>query len=540
VTDTLIEPTAVATIDTDAVAIEDGLTTLDSGAVPYATATLTLPLLSDEKINWLDPRERVRVPYSATTDGSTPRLFDLGLRKPRIDHAAKSVTLTLASDEALLMDWTSLTTDDGARAHESSLRGVCDYVLDKIGASLEAGDPDADVTAYWEASNLVTNPCAATAATGWEAGPAGLASLSRVTGLTGANRTTGLRATSSTSGYFDIRSEYIPVTAGRRYYAAADLRASSARQVQVRLEFYEDTTSISQQWTEVSATTAFTQQVSVSAEAPPRANKARVFVRSVTGTSGQWVEATAAILVASDYPVSYFDAASTGGGYTYAPVGIANESATTRTPLVERRPELFTMKPGDNAWDFLLALTSAAGMVLWCDELRRWRLATPESRTIVHLISVTTGNTSGATDELDIDDDESFVTGVVVRYRWQADGIERVAYDTAGTPEKVLTVDIDRPYPGPGAAAAILARRQGSGRRQEVTVVTQRDTTPGMTAQLTLPAAPDTVGRVQSVAFNHRTGFMTLGLAGLVDIIPGTIAALSGTIDDLVGTIDSL
>jgi hypothetical protein len=85
----------------------------------------------------------------------------------------------------------------------------------------------------------------------------------------------------------------------------------------------------------------------------------------------------------------------------------------------------------------------------------------------------------------------------------------------------------------------MLARRTGSGRTQDVTAITRWDATPGMTASLNLPGAPETFGRLAAVRF-IRDGYMELGMSGLIDIVPGSIAALVGTIDALVGTIDSL
>ena len=78
----------------------------------------------------------------------------------------------------------------------------------------------------------------------------------------------------------------------------------------------------------------------------------------------------------------------------------------------------------------------------------------------------------------------------------------------------------DTPYPGPGLAANMLARRSGTGRAQAVTTVARPATTPGMSASLTLPGAPETLGRVAAVTF-HVDGFMDLGLSGLIDVFPG-------------------
>jgi len=95
------------------------------------------------------------------------------------------------------------------------------------------------------------------------------------------------------------------------------------------------------------------------------------------------------------------------------------------------------------------------------------------------------------------------------------------------------------PFPGPGIAAAMLNRRDGTGRTQTVTAITRWDATPGMSASLNLPGAPETLARVAAVTF-YGDGFMTLQHAGLIDIIPGSYAALEGTFDELPGTYDEL
>lgn len=547
-TTTLLRPEATATVDTTDVQIEGGASTLDSAAVPYASSTLVLPFLDDTLLDWLDPRDGVRVPYEAGDQAGTPRSFDLGLRSRTVDHAAKTVTLRLASDEALLMDRSTLTIDSGARAHEGSVRAVCDYVLDKIGAALEPGTDDADMTACWPITNELPNPSVEVDASNWIAGT-GASALTRVavSPVPGVTGSWGLRFVTGT-GIANVvpvpTATSLRVTPGRWYVWTFYIYSSTPRTVSANVQWITQgglSMSIVAGIALTTSTTAF-QRASVIVQAPEGAAYANPYVATVGNASGDAHVLDSAMWYEGDEVVPYHDGDTPdSAAYTYDWQGAVGLSPSVRTPVVERSRELYTLLPGETWWDFLLAITSAAGLVLWCDEQRRWFLASPENRTIVELVSVQPGNTRDGSDTLSRDDDETFVTGVAIRYRWtDATGAQREAYDTAGTPEKMLLIDIARPFPGPGAAAAVLARRQGSGRRQTVTVVAVTGTTPGMTAQLSLPGAPDTVGRVQSVTFDHATGFMDLGMAGLVDIIPGTVDALTGTVDSLTGTVDSL
>lgn len=538
-----LETDATATIDGDSFKLREGSACkLDSGAVPYATAQISLPFLSDDLLDYLDPRDGVRVPVLATTNGIS-RTFDLGLRTRSVDHVSKTVTLDLASDEALLQDHASLTEDKGARAHQASVRAVVNYVLGKIGAALEAGTDDANVTAYWAITNLLPNPEFGVNTSGWIAGFGG-GSLTRVA-ITGGF---GLRwvATAGTSNIVAAPTvTTFGITPGRSYVFVIEAYGTP-RSARCAIQWFgsDGQVVVSESFSPAQTLdgTGIFKRFTVVATAPAGASHANPFF-TVAGTTGtDAFIAKQAMFYEGNEVVNYFSGATADTAtYDYAWTGTAHGSASTRTPIVKRLPELFTWKPGVSAWDFLNPITSSAGLVLWCDEARDWRIATPEHRTIVTLVSVSPENTRDGDDTLSRDDTETYVTGVVVHYSWKdADGIDQEAYDTAGTTAKVLLVELARPFPGPGLAAAMLARRQGTGRRQGITAAAPIGTTPGMTVQVSLPGAPDTVGRVADVEFDLFSGFLTIGAAGLVDIIPGSVAALPGTVDALVGTVDSL
>lgn len=113
--------------------VEGGSITLDATRTPHIAADLQIASPGEATLVALDPREtpRVRVEVEAQWPTATQnRFFDLGLRDRSAEHNG-SLTLRLASDEALLEDYAPLADDDTTFGLASSLRDVVDYVLDE-------------------------------------------------------------------------------------------------------------------------------------------------------------------------------------------------------------------------------------------------------------------------------------------------------------------------------------------------------------------------------------------------------------------------
>lgn len=531
-------PEVTVTLDGDAFEVSDPSLTLDSARVPYASARVTLPVLSDDLVESLDPRDGIRVPLSFGG-----RACDLGLRRRVVDHKAKTVTLELAGDEALLADYAPLEDDEAAFGVQSSLRAVCNYVLGKIGASLSAGD-DVDVTTAADAINLI-DP-ASLGATGtrctldlsdpsWGVpapslnlyNPTGSDSYASIGGDFGAMRL-GMRPGAT----------YVLSATGRVKVAVGGTADFHARRIAVVYRAGQGHTWVASP--AIPTTVGTATRVSVKVSIPADATEA--FVRLYLGHSTgqvQWDAIRLSEYTGDPTDIDYFDGSTpTSARYSYA-WSTTSPRTSRRTALIDRPPSSLLWQAGVSAWDFLEPLAAAAEMTLWCDETRTWRLQTIASATVPGVVSVSPGITRDGTDTVDLADEINTPSGVAVIYEWTDDAGTHRQIDTAGDPGKVRTVNLRRPYPGPGVAAAILARAQGTGRTQEVTTIARYDATPGMTAILSLPGAPDTTGRVAALTF-HPDGFMDITTSGLVDIIPGSIAALTGTIDSLTGTIDSL
>lgn len=723
--------------------ISGGFLTLDALRVPYATASIELPVEGQTPAEVVDPRDDTRVVVTASDQrAGGSRTFDLGLRSRVVDHVTKTIRGELASDEALALDYATLTTDTGARAHETSLRRVVEYVLGKIPGVLRNLEPnprglssgsvapyqtrfswarsfvsvpglesiglttavrftstesgtvssgrgvdsygnpdlatpgtsgtwlesptvtpgetitfsrylranvaipatgaqlivrfhngagawiggnvvgaatgafasatwvrpsvtttvpagatrvvaslriagltvststfldvtglladrgaavrawtesvlasspatDADVTAYWAVTSLVTNPSVEVNTTGWGAGT-GTSAIARITGAVPAtpSGTASLRWTAAGTGaaFVSQSGSAIAVVPGVSYvYSGYVLGTSPVRDVQPMVRFVSAAGEILRDVYGTAVTTstaAWTRFVQV-VKPPAGAVSATLHARSTVNTAGQFHFLDCVMFHEGTEAVPYFDGSTPDSStYIYDWAGdTAHAAASTRDPVVDRPPELFTWLPGVNAWTFLEPLLSSVGLRLFCDELRVWRLIDPISYTVPGAIAITPNNATDGTDEITREDPELFATGVVVRYTWRVSSGApmQVNYDVAGTPQRVYVVDYERPYPGPGAAAKILARRNGTGRAQDVTGLVVWAATPGMSASISLPETAEQRGAITVVEFSlDDDALMRVGTRGLVQIPPGSIDALDGTIDGLVGTIDAL
>ena len=557
----ILRPEATVEIADQTIEVSGGEVTLDTVMVPYARATLTVPVVDPEDVEAIDPREGLRAEIVAgDAQAGASRTFNLGVRGRVVDHVERTIELELASDEALLMDYAPLEQDAGARQYESSLRDVCDYVLNKIGASLAPGDWDADVTARWDLENVILNPDGISGGAAFTQNGNVTVSYNSAAGA-GVDGTTGyVVGTSQGAGNSFVGLPQNVVTRRGDVWTVSLYahRSNAQPELPGRIRVYEWD---AEQSMILTVHESDPQPIPPSgASAPytwerydftfevksPATSRLTVYFRFDAAAAGRIVAIDHVMMTRGDELVPYFSGAVAPSGYITAWTGstpTANNSVSTRTPAdgVERLPELFVWEPGVTAWEFLEPITSQAGLRLFCDEQRVWRLVDPAEYTTAGRINVAGWNATRATDTIRRDDPNLDCTGVVVKYRWRDfDGIERERLDTAGEPGRVLVWEYNRPYPGPGAAAAILARRQGAGRVQDVTALANWDATPGMECSIGLPATVEQIGQITSVTWTLTDGLMRLGTSGLVDLLPGSIDTLDGVIDDLIGTIDDL
>jgi hypothetical protein len=484
-----------------------------------------------------------------------PRTFNLGLRSRSVDHVAKTVTLQVASDEAILMDYATLIEDTGALALQGSIRSVVNYVLGKIGAALEPGGPDGPIHALSDSVNLVPNSRAAVDLTDWSNGGApGTLGRWETGGPMFAPTYVSLASTADGP----ILIQYAPptvsarpqvaVTPGKTYRVSADLYSPAGMPVSLDALVYNSAGVLLLDGPDAGAVLTLNwSRLSVTFTAP--ANAAYVVLRFFTIAAvpaGSYLNVTGvrvSEISADPSDTGYFAgdmAASSEYGYAFS--GAPHASTSTRTALSSVTPDLLVWNVGVSGWDFLAPLVTTFGFRLFCDELRVWRLIDPALYYVPGVVPVNPGNATQGVDTISREDTDVFATGIVVRYLWTtADGAAHVATDTAGTPEKVVVLEYRRPWPGDGSAAKILSRRNGTGRTQDVSGIARWPATPGMEGTVTLPGALTQQGKVVDVTFSlGDDALMQVGIRGLVDILPGSIDGLIGTIDGLIGTIDGL
>jgi hypothetical protein len=419
------------------------------------------------------------------------------------------------------------------------------------------GMPDAVVTAAFTAVNATINPS-------WEVDTNSAATAANSSGLTLSAMgnpppvvgTKGLRVTSTAAGnstwyaggYLPSASAFkaIRVTPGVTYQYSLSIVASVGRSTYPWIAWKGEDGLVQigpiipgvAKTTSTSAWTRYEMLVT----APPGAAYVALGVQANANTLGQFHYMDAVSFVPTTELVPYWDGATPADSlYTYAWDDVAQASSSTRTAKVDRPPEMFVWQPGVSAWDFLVPITSSVGLRLFCDEVRVWRLVDPAVWTRPGFVTANVDNLSDATDTITREDPEVFATGVVVRYLWRDDtGATRTQVDVAGTPHRVVVIEYARAYPGPGAAAAILRRRDGTGRIQEVTGLADWTTSPGMDARITLPYAFEQSGRITGVEFAlDDSGLMTLATRTLIDIPPGSWAAATATWNAVTGTWDT-
>lgn len=517
---------------------------LDASAIPYGDGDITIAVEDAMLLEQLDPRDSRRVVLEASRDGSAPRVFDLGIREATPDRAGGTVTLRLATDEAILMDYAQLVDGIGAWDVQSSLRAVCNYVLGKIGASLQAGTIDADVTAYWSVTNLHPNPLPASAL-GYGAG-AGATAVSynaaeaRVQWTSSATDSNLICASSLTS---------YRVTPGKTYVFVIEWATGSAGRTARPAIQWRNNGSASTLETVRGAVYSYStnyQRMHVVATAPPGAEFAYPLVLTSANASASLHVVRRALFYEGDKVVDFFTGATPAdANYTYkwADTAAPHASSSVRTPVVERRPEALLWRAGDSGMTFLEPLLKAGGFRLVCDERRRWWLRSADYRAAGAQSYRYGVNIKTADESLSREDDAWYDAAVYVYIWTDADGIEQRRTDSFSfvpNPTKVLRVELrGTPYPGPGRAESIVRRAQGRGRTVTVSAIPSWEEEADQYLSILLEGTPIQTGIIASVRYDFGedtvqvTSRTTDTPAGAIDLLPGTINALPGTINAL-------
>jgi len=531
-----------------------GPLTLDDGWAPRVRGTIEVAIPDDATLALLDTRDQLRltIACSASYSAGSPsaRTFNLGIRGRDVDHAAGTVAIAVASDEALMMDdvWLDDEPNLAGLGYQHSLRALINSVLlSRIGATLEPGSADSTFYVLENATNQITNPRFETNANAVTAG--GNCTFARTTAqaFTG---TASLQIANSAVGLFAVALDTSasvgtrPVTAGDPFTYQFRAKANSVLDVWAAVRFFDSANA--QVGADIASahvvmsTTAW-KLVQVSGTVPATATKAMplVFGQATSGGHQVWIDDASL----SESP-DYFDGATPDTlDYSYQWTGTTDGSTSTRTALVDRSPDMLDWEPGDSAWTFVQPLVEAAGLRLFCDEQRRWSLVEPTYIAPGFLQLSVPFNLHSAVDRMDRDDPEWFDAAILI-YRWldyMAVRQERIDYYAAPGHTKVRTFVIERPFPGPGAAEYYVTRALGRGRTMKgLEALANFAVEPVQPLTVNLPATPIQTGVVAAVTFDTTNGVMSVDSRGLTDTPADAIVFLPGTVDALVGTVDSL
>lgn len=479
---------------------------LDAGQSPHVTGSLRISPAAT-----IDPRttQRVRV-----TEGA--RVFNLGIRSRRVGIDGLP-TLELASDEALLLDYAPLADDGAPFALASSLRAVINYVLGTVipGAALAATPAlDADVTPFWDMTNLVPNPSVVNALGTYYVAGSNATNLQYDTGY-GKFGTTCVRWDATAAGWSSLSARAYTASAGNVYTASAYVRQINGRNTRIRFNFRDSENELisTVAGATVAAASNWDARPHLTAVAPRGTARIGLLLEFEAGAAGQAARADAFMLHEGDRLVEYFDGSTTPAGYASSWSDAAHKSQSTRTPTpVERAPEALIWQAGVTALDFLLPLVQSAGYRLVCDETRTWTLR-DENYVAPGEVQLRYGINMVDGDDTISRDDDSWFDAAIRRYRWlNRRGEQQERDDTYAltTPHTRLDLrEIDAPYPGPGRAAYAVRRAQGRGRMVTATARAEWDVHAESPASIRHVDGVEQVGVVQLLEYDLDRDEMT-------------------------------
>jgi hypothetical protein len=518
---------------------------LDELNTVYVHATVTVAPFPDSvdtdlRAAIIDGTQRITL--TAVRDILTPtpdtqtRTFDLLLHERSIDDLGENL-FQCASDEALLevrglVDDTVLDRVATIGHVVCTAREVIDSVLgDYLGATLETGTVDADVTRTLSLTNIIRNPGFENNINDWVASTnaSGL-----VRNTTRHKRGAGsLRWTATAAGNSSVRTASMPYEAGRYYYAQGWGSAQVARDMRLNLQVFDedDTIIYTEYGSSVNVSTStfdllgLVSLLDITSSTGKPGVRVELIVQALAAASGNQFYIDQIDLIpyppeAAEFhniyslPLNYdagnfFDGdgspTDSSSYYTYSWDGPAGNSSSKRTRNDARGIQLLYQQPGQTYRAFLDPIVDVVGGRLFCDEARDWRLV-DDTYTVAGTLALE--DATNITKWKDIVSlTESFdglptsFTGVVTVYETvtRPSGTVSRVYDIAGDDSgRVYRKVIQGAYPGPGTAAALLARAASRQRSIPVSAVSDLTATPGMALEMTL-AGVDFTGYVSRV-----------------------------------------
>lgn len=511
--------------------VKGGRITLDQGQSPHIQGDLTVKVPDTATYNALEPRKFTGCVLFVTDDRPGPilRAFTLSLRGREFGQEDDEVVLSVASYEALLLDYKPLADDYTPLGLASSLRDIVNYVLETACPSIivtpwhlqPTPANDADMTPIWSVTFGPGN-------SGFDGG---------LTAGYAAGVNVGALVITNAAGYFTsppnalryqigaaggnarldigLSNKAFPVTPGRTYTVAIQHRSSIARSAVLGVRWVNaDGDTIGSAMHNFTSSATQMERHRLTTQAPAGAAFIWPYIITIGNLASQFHYLDDVMIVESEFLPDYFDGNTPDTAtYDYSWAGAANASQKIRTALVDGvTPDALVWRAGVSALDFLLPLIQTAGLRLVHDGLA-WTLR-DEDYTAAGSTSIGYGvNLIDGSDVIDRESD-LWCDAQVTRYTWtDLDGIQRQAVDAyADDPDYTLArlEEFDAAYPGPGYSEYCVRRAQQRGREVTATAQANWAATAEQPVTITLNGAPAQSGVIQSVEFDLEADQMTV------------------------------
>lgn len=321
------------------------------------------------------------------------------------------------------------------------------------------------------------------------------------------------------------------ISPGEVYTISAYVRSYTARTVRLRVVFFSAsgfTTTVDGATSAALASGVWTRISIPTVTVPADRYWAHVVVMETTGTFnvGETLDVDGVMmhdhLSGSTLLPAFNGDSADGGGFTYDYRSEPSASVSVRnvTGYGLADPGAGLWNPGQAAWEFLAPLIQQTGFRLFADEVGVWRLA-DNTYSVPGTVALDDEvNLIDSGEIISRDEDDLWFDAVVIEYRWtDADGLSRTAWDSASAPgySKVARFSYDTPYPGPGAASAILARALERGRRITGELVSDYGVQPYKAVTIAREDTPDQVGTISSVSWSTPDSTMVIDTKSLED-----------------------
>lgn len=189
-------------------------------------------------------------------------------------------------------------------------------------------------------------------------------------------------------------------------------------------------------------------------------------------------------------------------------------------------------EPGQSGWDLITESAARAGVSVYCDSDRTWRIAKPQALSSVTALNLTTGGGGIIIDSNSVYSRDNFRNAVCIKYAWKdGGGVDQVVFGHAFIqtgPFSLAEIGynsefIERNVPATQAqadtaASAVLTAYSRRGRSFSVAAVSAYWLRPGQTVTATLPEGEQERLLVSAVYFNFPTGSMSVRLRQPEDI----------------------